>query len=330
MFVSNVRTSQAAMRATTLQSAVIASIGSNQKALVGLCFLGTAAMAFGSLYSFDPSFRVMVDCFILTPLQANLTKLDDRFVIPCQARFLNWYDKKSKHKANHNLISAAIWRKLRDIKLNYARGADLDFKNAVGWMALTEVSEAAKASENDCTEIVRFLLTHGARYDLKDRTNKTPLEIAGAENHAFWSRIHNKSEQTHAEVIAMLKDVETLAAAVDSNDLAKVNELIATGVIVNARWGDEGWTPLLRATDRGNFEIVKVLIGAGADMTVTRTSDGKSSLAIAVLQGRVDIVRLFLQAFALADPSITDFTEKGIVDFISKMRMNACVQRLVD
>ncbi len=92
-----------------------------------------------------------------------------------------------------------------------------------------------------------------------------------------------------------------LMKAVRSVDALRV--LIAAGANVNAK-GKRGQTALLYAAEYGNVEIVRALIDAGADLTVSvRFREGAlTALHVAVRMGHVECVRALLNAGANPGP----------------------------
>lgn len=88
-----------------------------------------------------------------------------------------------------------------------------------------------------------------------------------------------------------------LHSAIRAGDMARVNQLLRTGVSVNIL--DElGGTPLLTACWSGHAEIVSLLISRGADVNARHREAGSSALEYAVLTVRPDIVAPLLRAGA--------------------------------
>ena len=114
-------------------------------------------------------------------------------------------------------------------------------------------------------DIVDLLLDKGAKINPKEKGGRTPL---------YWA-----AKQGHMDVVELLvaRGAVTKAGAtkllfVAAEDgceaLAKV--AIENGGDVNASEGkdQEGWTPLTEASQKGQTEIVKLLLANGADVTV--------------------------------------------------------------
>lgn len=84
-----------------------------------------------------------------------------------------------------------------------------------------------------------------------------------------------------------------LICAVRANDLHTINQLFNAGYSVNKSDG-WGWTPLLEAVDRGNFNMVRVLLEHGADPYYVAFSRKENPIMLSVRSGYYDIVQLFL------------------------------------
>lgn len=82
-------------------------------------------------------------------------------------------------------------------------------------------------------------------------------------------------------------------AATRKGDVAKVKALLDKGVSANAK-SDYGQTPLFFACDRGNLEMVRLLIDHGADVNVEDTFYHASPLSWAAQKDRVEVVKLLL------------------------------------
>ena len=86
---------------------------------------------------------------------------------------------------------------------------------------------------------------------------------------------------------------EALRRAASAGDLAKVKELLAAGVDVNAA-NAYGGTALAFAADKGHTEVVDLLLERGADVNVRDRFYGDTPLGWAAQQGHAPIVRSLL------------------------------------
>jgi ankyrin repeat protein len=81
--------------------------------------------------------------------------------------------------------------------------------------------------------------------------------------------------------------------------LGKVREirgLLAAGAVVNAV-DERGWSPLMHAATKNEFEAIEVLLKAGADPSLTN-SDGLTALDLAIKTKCLDAAE-FLQQHRL-------------------------------
>lgn len=62
---------------------------------------------------------------------------------------------------------------------------------------------------------------------------------------------------------------------------------------VNVRAKKHGQTALMLATSHGNYEMVRMLLEAGADINI-QDEDGSTALMCAAEHGRMDIVKILL------------------------------------
>lgn len=79
-----------------------------------------------------------------------------------------------------------------------------------------------------------------------------------------------------------------------------VKLLLEGGANRETTYRASGWTPLMVAAERGNDEIVRILLDAGA--AIEAAVDGGTALYIAAQQGHTSIVRLLLERGADVEP----------------------------
>jgi Ankyrin repeats (3 copies)/Domain of unknown function (DUF3471) len=97
--------------------------------------------------------------------------------------------------------------------------------------------------------------------------------------------------------------------AVRRGDAAAVTSLLDKGAEVNAKFR-YGATALFKAAERGNVEIVKILLARGADVTVKDTFYGATAMTWALDNGHVEIVSALLEK---QPASVNDILMSGVM-----------------
>ncbi|OWY96418.1 hypothetical protein PHMEG_00033316 [Phytophthora megakarya] len=171
------------------------------------------------------------------------------------------------------------------------KGADVDEKTWKGDTALTFAAEGGQV------EAVEILLTRHTTVD-SHGVNSAPLAIA--------------AQRGHAEVIKLLLKHNVNVNAKDSDGDSALHEAVyshspdCARVLIQSEateldvQNENGWTPLIAASQRDLVQIVNTLLHKKASVEL-RTKDGRSALHIAAEEGRVDVVCLLLQHGAEID-----------------------------
>uniref|UniRef100_A0A663FLQ4 Uncharacterized protein n=1 Tax=Aquila chrysaetos chrysaetos TaxID=223781 RepID=A0A663FLQ4_AQUCH len=143
------------------------------------------------------------------------------------------------------------------------------------------------AAANGHLTIMEYLISKGAKIDVKDKKGRTPL--------------HGAAEKGHGDAVKVLlrcdlsSDImeSALFRAVQENLHGIVAALIDRGTDINA-YNEMQYTPLLLACETGKAESAEVLIEKGADFSI-KTPASDTALHLAVQAGAASIANLLLR-----------------------------------
>jgi ankyrin repeat protein len=175
------------------------------------------------------------------------------------------------------LFAAVGHPAVRDLLL--LAGADIHYPDAQGRSLLI-----AAVQQGD-TELVRALLAADVDTEAADKQGQTARDYATLYQRSEIVALLDGGGEA-AEEAARRRALWDAAGAAD---LAKVRELIAAGVDVNAR-GPAGLTPLALAVARGQVALAQALLEAGADVEA-RDDRGWPPLQLAILSIPDDFTR---------------------------------------
>ena len=106
----------------------------------------------------------------------------------------------------------------------------------------------------------------------------------------------------------------TLQELAESGDAATIQSRVDTGAAVDERKKDL-WTALHHAALAGHDEIVAILIGAGADVTLRTNFENKTALHMAAEKGHAAVARLLIDAGAnTTEPDHDDKTPRDLAE----------------
>jgi len=156
-----------------------------------------------------------------------------------------------------------------------------------------------------CPAIVEYLLEKGAGLNIKTHYCFTLMEhfqyalnvnVVGKDRLLQADKMLQERQKSDAEKLQRQK----LMAAVTSNDITVVKQLIQAGVGVDERYPilngfNDDHTPLLVAAREGYTEIVAELLKAGADINATEPTFGAVPLHKAVYNGHADITEILVE-----------------------------------
>lgn len=163
-------------------------------------------------------------------------------------------------------------------------------RDAVGTEAPHILSWTIKARN---TEFFDFLLQQQVDVDRPDEEGKTPLFHASTSGKAF---IVRRLLDAGANVHCTAGSVTPLHVSAEKNYTSIVDYLLEAGADVNAL-NSKGNTALYWASNNGNLEMVRKLLGKGGQANHTAPST-ISPLHVAAVRGHVEIVEVLLDAGA--------------------------------
>ena len=169
----------------------------------------------------------------------------------------------------NDLMVAASRGDLSRVEALLREGADPNACDAFGQTALMYAASAGHQS------VAEELIDAGAQVDAHNRNNKSAADLAQARG--------------HDALAALIRNARLFLAARDG-DLAKLNELLDSGVDPNALLRDE-WTALMIASLNNHPQVVAALLRRSA-YPDAQNATGWTALMIAERKGHTEVARL--------------------------------------
>jgi ankyrin repeat protein len=219
----------------------------------------------------------------------------------------------------------------RAVKLFVAAGIDPNTKNAEGNIALmpaiaehrTDIITALLAGKIDVNQTndrgstaldwaaargqldtVRLLLEKGASPGTIDEGFVAAAETGYVDVMRLLLEKGARVDEVGSKALLAAARSTSVGADVEHrNDAVKL--LLSRGVNVNAK-DNEGWTPLLLATDHNMPSVVQTLLDGNADVNAKcecsgYLSGGWTALMVASREGRADLVKMLVARHAVVD-----------------------------
>lgn len=164
------------------------------------------------------------------------------------------------------------------------------------------ITPLSLAAENAQPAIVRLLLQRGANVNASDSDGDTPLMAVMRAGDGNENKALRKEAQRVIIRLLLAKKADpnawnrfgasALSIAADGDAIECVDSLLRAGA--NPNVGFRYGSPLMSASGEGNTKLVKRLLGAGADVNMTRQKWGETALHDAAEYGRLEIVKILI------------------------------------
>lgn len=157
------------------------------------------------------------------------------------------------------------------------------------------------AAHRDDSATAQRLVRSGADVTAANRYGVTPLVSACINGNDALVKLFLEAGADAATSVSGGETALMLAAR--TGKIAPVKTLLAHGADVNAVAGETGQTALMWAAAEGHTEVVNALLAVDAERTA-RLDSGFTAFLFAVREGRLDVVRLFLETGSDANEMI--------------------------
>ncbi|RLN97228.1 hypothetical protein BBJ28_00007152, partial [Nothophytophthora sp. Chile5] len=179
------------------------------------------------------------------------------------------------------LFWAASNGAVKSVEMLLEEDADVNARDCFGRTALFAAASGGHVA------IARELLEHKASPDADDY-NVTPLMKAAKKGHTVIVRLMLEKNADAATRDADGQTALHFAILYGQPDAAR--ELLIRREVVDAQ-DSCGWTPLMRAAQKGDVEMVQSMLSYGID-TAAKNGDGQTARDVAEVHGRAAVVAL--------------------------------------
>jgi ankyrin repeat protein/CHAT domain-containing protein len=212
------------------------------------------------------------------------------------------------NKINANDFFATVQScNIPGLKMLIGKGADINMQDKYGRTALII------ACQDGCMEMVKYLVTSGARSDVLAKVPKASAIMAAIENN-------------HIDIVKYLMDNNRddmasdgwfpLGVAAGEGNLEMVKYLLGNGIQLNSSAG-ENESALMIAVQTGHYDVADYLLKQGIDANYAKEFDEQKALMIAADINRPDLVQLLLDHGA--NPCMADDEGSTALD-IARLR----------
>jgi len=156
----------------------------------------------------------------------------------------------------HPLNWAAANGQIEIVEFLLSRGAEVNSKDGVGYIALHYAAGRGSWRPHGYREVVEVLIANGEDVNTKAVDGSTPLDLAAMNQQKEIMDLIRKHSGKHG----------TFFGAVSGGDIEAVKKFLVAGVDTNKKSGRA--TPLMAAAASGHNETVELLISEGAEINV--------------------------------------------------------------
>jgi len=186
------------------------------------------------------------------------------------------------------------------------------------------VSESDSSPYDGQLEFVQYLVEKGARVNLGNEDNSTPLHQASDFGYVEITR-YLLAIGANVDAKTKSEGATALFGATVGGYVKTVESLLDKGADVNLGTYEDGVTPLMLAASRGHPQVVRLLLKKGAYIDPRTIKDSITPLMLAANHGHAPVVRLLLEKGAdvnLKDKSGNDAlklsTDPDIIEMLKK------------
>ncbi|KAH0423433.1 hypothetical protein CcaCcLH18_12166 [Colletotrichum camelliae] len=186
------------------------------------------------------------------------------------------------------LHSAAVNRSWRTMEYFLKDVPDVEI-NAQGDSGETPLHDSCKILD---PHGVGILVAAGARCDIKDNEDRTPVDIATLKRRPDILELLKKAEGYSNTVGVRIKKSLREAVVADPSEILQARIANVSLEEINTSSAFTG-TPLHEACRYGRADVVKMLLEAGADIEMT-TSFNRTPICMAIEFGHIDCLKILL------------------------------------
>ena len=188
----------------------------------------------------------------------------------------------------YTVLARAVYKQVEPEMIQHLikRGAKVNALTSDGYSVLTVACFAHRLQ----ADVVKLLLEAGADANLADKTGKTPL--------------HRVLTSKEADAVAIRELLMAHGGRLDALAMAKLGKTAALKAMIGQDPGlvkrEENQLLLHTAAGRGDLEMVKLLLDAGAEVD-PKDDNRMTAMHTAVLSGKTEVVRHLLSVGADAN-----------------------------